>query len=185
VRKMTHISEADLQRMAPHIRWEFEMFRLAAEKSGMLGAGASVAQSETTTVVLMSSGSFHVKQHKTVESLIFEALLIHFRILLQFFYASRQKGVIPRAVDGDVLARDYVGPLWHPTRPSWLPECWQRCNKLLAHLTIERPNYIENRTIAWQGFEGKVQHIEAGYAAFFRSLSPEKKPWFAQEELWG
>jgi len=42
---MTSISEADLQEMAPHIRWEFEMFRLADENSGMPCTGASVAQS--------------------------------------------------------------------------------------------------------------------------------------------
>jgi hypothetical protein len=180
---MTPISEADLRNMAPHVQWEFDMLCLAAEKSRMSGAnkttGISGTTTTTVTIFAVNPASVRSQQHKTVESLIFEASLVHFRILLHFLFANRQKGDFLRVFPGDVLALDY-GPSWQPTRPSWLHEYWTRCNKLLAHLSVERPKYIESRTIEWPGLRLKIEHVEVVYVMFLRCLTLDRQEWFQQ-----
>jgi hypothetical protein len=131
------------------------------------------------TVTTTGPFSVQVQQHRTVESLILEALLIHLRNLMHFLYANRQTGDF-RVFPGDVIACDYVGPSWQPPHPSWLSEYWQRCNRLLAHLSLERAKCIENRTIEWPGLRNKIGHIEAVYVMFLRSLTLERQGWFQQ-----
>jgi hypothetical protein len=183
---MTPITESDLLKMAPHVQWEFEMLCLAAEKSGMqrntprTNTTTSVWGTTTVTVTTVGPLSVQAHQHKTVESLILEALLIHLRNLLHFLYANGQKDDLLRVLPGDVIACNYVGPSWQPTRPSWLREYWERCNRLLAHLSIERFGHIVNRTIEWQGLENKVEHIKAVYVMFLRSLTLDRQAWFQQ-----
>ena len=184
---MTPIAETDLRKMAPHVQWEFDMLCLAAQKSDVQRTtprtNTTTSLCGTTTVTVTTVGPVFVQaqQHKTVESLIFEASLIHFRTLLHFLFANRKKGDLLRVFDGDVLAVDYVGPAWQTTRPVWLPEYWQRCNRLLAHLSIERPKYIENSTIEWPGLRDKIEHIEVVYVMFLRSLTIDRQAWFQQE----
>jgi hypothetical protein len=177
------ITQTDLRNMASHIQWEFEMLCLAAEKSGMQPTtprtNTTTSVWGTTTVTATTVGPLYVQahQHKTLESLILEALLIHFRNLMHFLYANRQTGDL-RVLPGDVIACDYVGPSWQPPSPSWLSECWQRCNRLLAHLSIDRCRYIESRTIEWRGLDEKVEHIKAVYVSFLRSLTSGREAWF-------
>ena len=187
---MTPINEDDLQKMASHVQWEFDMLRLAAQKSSTpctntippTNTTTSLCGTTTVTVTTVGPVSVQVKQHRTVESLMLEASLIHFRILLHFLFANRRKSDFLRVFDGDVLAVDYVGLEWQPTRPVWLlPEYWQRCNRLLAHLSIERPEYIENRTIEWPGLRDKIEQIEVVYVLFLRSLTLDRQAWFQQE----
>jgi len=94
---MTPITESDLLKMAPHVQWEFEMLCLAAERAVCSGPhhephdnqrmGNNHGDSDHCGPALRPSA-----QHKTVESLMFEALLIHLRNLLHFLYANGQKG---------------------------------------------------------------------------------------------
>ena len=179
---MTPMSETDLRKVAFHVRWEFDMLGLAAEKVGVLRPNTTTRAWGTTTITATAVGTLSVQaqQHKTVDSLIFEALLVHLRNLLQFLFANRlkQKDDPLRVLPGDVLACDYVGPAWRPTRPPWLTEYREGCNRLLAHLSIERPRYIENRTIEWPGLPDKIEHIKGVYVAFLRSLTLDRQAWF-------
>src|ERR1051326_9226406 len=111
-----------LEKMAPHLAFEFHRFETAA-----------------------ATGMFH--QSGEWGGLIREALQIHFRNLLHFFYGDGK-------FEDDVLATDYTNAAssWKPTIPSWLGEY-----KLLAHLTYERVWYKESDNMFWW-LDEKIQH---------------------------
>jgi hypothetical protein len=162
-------SEDTLRDMAPHIAWEFSMFDLAACETFYSGPKVKSDAFGTTVVVMMSSTIKSV-QHRTVDRLVFEAFLIHFRNLLDFFYGKRTHR-------NDILVSDYQSN-WVPNRPLWESTDRQRCNKLLAHITSDRLQYLKDGTIEWSGLTEKHRHIRTEWNAFLQSLPPERLNWF-------
>lgn len=109
------------------------------------------------------------KSDNRIGLLIFEAFLIHFRNLLQFFYGTNDKKAHDKA-----RAVKY-GFVAH--RPDWYQEYSNRCNKLLAHPSYDRISYVESGRTEWR-FEGQLEHLRAEWSGFLESLEPERRVWF-------
>jgi hypothetical protein len=134
-----------LEKMASHVFFEYHRFDLAA-----------------------SNPAF--RRSDELGGLVREALLIHFRILLGFFYGSKQQ-------QDDVIVSDYTST-WIPNVPTWLEEYKQRCNKLLAHLTYKRVGYVDSNDMVWV-LDDKIQHLRSEWQLFLNSLPADRKVWFS------
>ena len=104
--------------------------------------------------------------------LILEALLLHFRNMLDFLFGEAKQ-------PDDVHASDFFtdASKWKPSRPDWLDEYRRRCNKLLAHLTYSRLNYSRRGEMVWK-LEDKLQRIHEVWEEFLAKLPPERRRWF-------
>jgi hypothetical protein len=116
-------------------------------------------------------------EDKGIGSLLFEACLIHFRNLLEFFYGKRE-------YSDDVVATDYVSPdVWKASSPDWLREYKERCAKLLAHPTYKRVEHMEAGTMGWH-LDAQFNHLQAEWSAFIEALPAERKAWFGAQCPW-
>jgi len=168
--------------MAPHVQWEFDMLFPAAEKCAPPNPTISFTSDITSTISssVQAFGAVRILRHKTVESLFLESLLVHLRNVLHFLFAVRSNPKDDIKVFAtDVLASDYALE-WQLARPLWLPEYWVRLNKLLAHLSMERMTYIENRKMEWPQLQEKVKDVSTAYIMFLRSLPLERQEWFRE-----
>jgi hypothetical protein len=148
-------SPQPLNRMARHIAYEMAMFVYAASLYPQLMA----------------------HEDKGIGSLLFEACLIHFRNLLEFFYGKRE-------CSDDVVATDYVSPdVWKASSPDWLREYKERCAKLLAHPTYKRVEHMEAGTMGWH-LDAQFNHLQAEWSAFIEALPAERKAWFGAQCPW-
>ena len=104
--------------------------------------------------------------------LIFEALLLHFRNIIDFFYTDSHNR-------DDVRACDFFpGPAqWKPEVPDWYREYKARCNKLLAHLTYSRTDFKRRNRMTWH-LTDKLRDIQGAWRLFLRTLPPERAAWF-------
>jgi hypothetical protein len=103
--------------------------------------------------------------------LLFEALLVHFRNLLDFFYGHPGKDLVHASHFFCDAAE------WRPTRPTWLKEYRTRCNKLLAHLTYSRVEYARKGEMDW-AVDEQMQHLRGRWNQFLEQLPPERRGWF-------
>jgi hypothetical protein len=100
-----------------------------------------------------------------------EALLIHFRNLMEFFYTKKQKK------DDLVLATHYTCEAPRGT-PAWHDDFNQRCQNLLAHLTYDRTRRRSKNEHHWYDVLEKISYMESEITGFLNSLTPERRAWF-------
>jgi len=104
-----------------------------------------------------------------LDGLLLEASLLHFRIVWDFFYASKKK-------DTDVVVNDYV-PTWTPTDPpARLKKIRKWLNVMLAHLTIHR---VDSKYKAGEITEGDIRLIRDStrdwFTAFWSALTEAQR----------
>jgi len=100
-----------------------------------------------------------------------ESYLLHFRNLLEFFYRKT-----PQA--DDAVVSHYVTPeVWTPKPPDWYDEYRIRCNKLLAHPTYSRVEYVEAGNMVWQ-LRDKTEFLRQVWSDFMKALPEERRAWF-------
>jgi hypothetical protein len=98
-----------------------------------------------------------------------DALLIHFRVLMDFFYAADCRD--------DIRAHHYTRGAPR-TAPAWHPEFKTKCNKLFAHLTYDRTAYRITDEHHWFDIPDKVEDMEGEITSFLQSLTTERRAWF-------
>ena len=111
---------------------------------------------------------------RSFRNAMLETFLIHYRNLLDFFYADKK-----RSLAHDVRAADYVidAKRWRERRPRMDKEATsnrERVNALLAHLTYRRLRYDERN---WSD-RRMLRQIEELLAAFAEQLPPRRRRWF-------
>ena len=100
-----------------------------------------------------------------------EAVLIHFRNLIEFFFTERDDK------DDLVLAHHYTGEV--PKKaPLWAKRYGQRCNELLAHLTYRRTHYRQHDRHHWADILEKCMQMDDEINGFLDTLTPERRAWF-------
>jgi hypothetical protein len=161
--------------VARKVVYEFTMFNFLCEtlrfdfqesvtfKPGDLtyvGTGGSADEDDRTTYALL------------------ESMLLHTRVLHDFFYKPRNPNN-PRTAD-DIIASDFV-PEWETLRPSkgeYLghSDRKDRLDKALAHLTLRRVKNDSNE----KQWNVDAIHVAIGNAikVFLQNLPDERKPWF-------
>lgn len=107
-----------------------------------------------------------------------ESFLLHFRNLRAFLCPSLQ-----RTTHDDVTAADFLdrGHLEDVTEPGPLERDKVRLDKMLAHLSYSRPDFIAEGVHAWNVPSMSIEILNA-LEAFLRELSPERGPWFLPVE---
>jgi hypothetical protein len=111
---------------------------------------------------------------RSFRNALLETFLIHYRNLLDFFYADQR-----RTLAHDVRAADYVADAkrWRARRPPMDKEAMgnrERVNAQLAHLTYRRLKYKERN---WSD-RRMAQQIEQLIATFGQQLPPRRRRWF-------
>ena len=111
---------------------------------------------------------------RSFRNAMLETFLIHYRNLLDFFYADKK-----RSLAHDVRAADYVidAKRWRERRPRMDKEASsnrERVNAQLAHLTYRRLRYDERN---WSD-RRMLRQIEELLAAFAAELPPRRRKWF-------
>ena len=187
-------TDAQLKEAAVDVAYEFKMFNLASRRldrlspslghnnsmvSVPLALPASAASSFSTAnnsapVAPVPISPWQASQqaaNSPGDLLDIEALLLHFRNLMEFFYTKSLEK------DNLVLAHHYhnSGPL--PKRP-WAHDFNIRCNNLLAHLTYFRSDKRRLNEHHWCDILEKVRYMEEEIVGFLDSLTPERKEWF-------
>jgi hypothetical protein len=111
---------------------------------------------------------------RSFRNAMLETFLVHYRNLLDFFYADQR-----RSLSHDVRASDFVADAkrWKARRPRLDKESSsyrERVNAQLAHLTYRRLKYNERN---WPD-RRMLQQIEALLATFAEQLPPRRRRWF-------
>ncbi len=183
------ISDDDLRKAAADVAYEFKMFRQAYKRylsSVPLPApvttgrppqmatarqwGASLGHNDSTIDVPLTLSTDTAKlSSQCVTHLYRDALLIHFRVLMDFFYEKDEKD--------DIRAHHYTRGTPRKA-PAWHDEFKIKCNKLFAHLTYNRTGYRIREEHHWYDIPDKVKDMEAEITGFLKSLTPESMAWF-------
>jgi len=98
-----------------------------------------------------------------------DALLIHFRVLIDFFYKGDEQD--------DVRAHHYTGGAPRQ-RPAWCADFERKCNKLFAHLTYRRTEYRDLDRHHWHELPQHASEMNAELARFLASLDANQRAWF-------
>ena len=111
---------------------------------------------------------------RSFRNALLETFLIHYRNLLDFFYADKR-----RWLQHDVKAADYVGDVkqWRARRPKMDKEASsnrERVNAQLAHLTYRRLRYDQRN---WSDRK-MLEQIEQLLDDFVRQLPAHRRRWF-------
>ncbi len=111
---------------------------------------------------------------RSFRNAMLETFLIHYRNLLDFFYADKR-----RSLSHDVRAADFVAdyPRWRERRPRMDKEATsnrERVNAQLAHLTYRRLKYEERH---WSD-RRMARQIEEILQIFIEQLPPHRRRWF-------
>lgn len=146
-------SVEELEAAASHVKYEFDMFRVA---SNYLWTGMCSPADDST------------------KNLALEAFLLHYRNLRAFLCPSLQ----PISSD-DVIASDFLGSTSAQdiVDPGELKADLTRINKLLAHLSYTRVKYEQAGEKEWK-HERMVSSIQVGLRVFFERLPAERHAWF-------
>jgi hypothetical protein len=99
-----------------------------------------------------------------------DALLIHFRVLMDFFFKRD-----PRR--DDILAHHYTRRTPRET-PAWHGDFKTKCDKLFAHLTYHRTASRIAEAHHWHEIPDRVNDMQAEITGFLKSLTPERMLWF-------
>lgn len=175
-------SDNELRAATIHVAYEIKMFREAWKRldshSPSLGYNNSAVliplapPANIPTPLFTSNNSTPTPQIPDDSLLGVEALLVHFRNLMEFFYTPYPNK------DDLVLAQHYTGGAPPQKRPTWVTTSNRRCGELLAHLTYRRSVYLNNNQHHWNGLPELVEKMEEQITAFLDSLTPERKAWF-------
>lgn len=108
--------------------------------------------------------------------LVFEALLLHLRILLDFFFP-----VNPR--ETDVIVGDFLPnmPAVMQSSPEWLGAYRWRLNKLLAHLTYNRVGSVRSNQMEWSDLPKHLNDMKVFWSVFLDALPEHQRVWFNQK----
>lgn len=111
---------------------------------------------------------------RSFRNAMLETFLVHYRNLLDFFYADHR-----HALSHDVRAADYVSDekRWRKRRPPMDKEAGtnrERVNALLAHLTYRRLRYADRN---WSD-RRMLRQIEGLLGIFAEQLPPRRRRWF-------
>ena len=108
-----------------------------------------------------------------VNALLLEACFLHFRVVWDFFYGTRQ-------AETDVLLRDFlpgkIPKALRPKKPPRLQEIRTSLDETLAHLTTKRigPGFKAGR-ITFTDLQLMQQHIEELFTALTKCVSVEQR----------
>jgi len=166
--------EDKLRQAAIDVAYELKMFREARNryiKPVLLTAsGAQLGHNDSRAgMPLTMSASAGAPSPQYADYLDRDALLIHIRILSDFFYKPSH--------DDDIRAHDYIGG--GPRQPpAWARDFSKKCNKLFAHLTYRRTEYRARDEHHWHEVPGWVNDIDAEMTHFLESLIVEQRKWF-------
>jgi hypothetical protein len=150
-------AEQELQGAAKHVKYEVAMLLYAAEHLG--GFHSSPMATPTGTEKNMALESF----------------LLHVRNLRAFLYPSLQ----PVGND-DVVASDFLGERWARDigdDPGVLASDKQRLNRMLAHLSYSREEFIAAGDHGWEVAQMAVAILQQ-MDAFLAKLSERAASWF-------
>ena len=155
------LDPAKLRKAAEHVTYEIEMLFFAARDIGGWHA-SPIAPPED------------VKKNMALE-----CFLLHFRNLRSFLCPGSD------APTDDILAGDFLG--WRKVKDvaEILPLAVtgkERLDKMLAHLSYARKNFIEARNYGWPTAEMELALLDQ-MQLFFEKLSPERRSWFPPEEV--
>lgn len=173
------VPEDKLRKAAVDVAYEFKMFREArnrymspirsvagAAAAGFGGAGLGHNDSRAGMPLPLSATTSTFSPTYTAY-LDRDALLIHTRVLMDFFYGA--------GGGDDVLAHHFTGATRRSV-PPWPKAFRIKCNKLFAHLTYERTARRDRDEHHW--YDIPVKEIEAEITKFLNSLTPERQEWF-------
>jgi len=165
--------------VAQKVDYEFTMFKFLCERL-RLDSQESVTF-KPGDVTFVGTGTSTDEDDRTTYALL-ESLLLHTRVLHDFFYKPRNPNN-PRTAD-DVIASDFV-TFWESLRPSkgdyiGNADRKERLDKALAHLTLRRVEYDSNEK------QWNVDAIEAAIGnaikIFLHNLPDDKRPWFTMPD---
>jgi len=152
------------------VAYEFGMFRFLCEKLEF-----DFRESVTFKpgdVTFLGTGSSTDDDDRTTFALL-ESMLLHTRVLLDFFYGNRCKD--------DIIAQDFV-PNWNNLRPPLGPYLaddsqHERLNKALAHLTLKRIDYDAGQK-SWD-VTAISSEIGRVISSFIANLPADRRAWFS------
>ena len=107
-----------------------------------------------------------------MSAMLRESLLIHMRLMLDFFYPRKTFNPKFR----DVFVLDYL-PAWSRPEPAWIDPYRKKIDEQLAHLTINRV-----RMPPWGDKE--ILHINALIDEFLGALAPGKLALYDPRNGW-
>ena len=160
--------------LAGVIGYEFRMFAHLCER--LHGPFESSGHFEPGNIEL--TGSSDDTEYKRDLSAQLEGLLLHARILRDFFYYFEFKKHATGRWRDDLMAQDFI-PDWTLTRPpagDYLCENKERMDKAVAHLTKKRVEY-KSLGMKWDvpRLRGELQPV---IDHFKERLTPETRGWF-------
>jgi hypothetical protein len=173
--------------VAKKITYEFEMFKYLC---GELDSASDETEWFIPGKIVMLGSGVTSKKKRRISPLL-ESLLLHTRVLRDFFYESRRQSRVVtcphcgkqdqktrQARPDDVFAEDFV-PNWKDQRPalgSYVKGQRDRLNKALAHLTIARVQYTGDQK-RWN-ITAIREEIQPVIDKFKACLPASQKPWF-------
>jgi hypothetical protein len=148
-------SQEDLKSMAGHVRYEITEFTASARRLRELkpqrGAGKEIDRSEWNRAL--------------------ESMLLHFRVLRDFFGEKPKDGNAPKK--DDVRAEEYLTK-WSPSGDALFADTRNRINKRLTHLTWERLKEGQD----WPELDAMKKAIDDTVERFIKALPPNEAGWF-------
>lgn len=105
-----------------------------------------------------------------------EHILLHFRILLEFFFHHRGG-----TEDRYVFADDFIDRKFAEVRPQWANVNEGRCNDLIAHLSHKRFGYRQKNEHHWRDILEDCKAMDEEITRFLtvlESSSPSRRAWF-------
>jgi hypothetical protein len=180
---MSPISDDSLRKAALDVAYEFKLFREAYKRYRSPDLPAPVPpiipelslsrghNDSTINMPLTLSANTATLSPQSMAHLDRDALLIHFRVLMDFFYGGEEKR------KDDIRAHHYTRGAPR-NAPTWHVEFREKCNKLFAHLTYSRTAYRIRDGHHWYDIPEKVMDMEAEITGFLMSLTPERMAWF-------
>ncbi len=163
-----------LRQAAIDVAYEFKMFREARNRYLMsvlpTAAGVQLGHNDSRAgMPLTISAAAGAPSSHYAAYLNRDALLIHIRILGDFFYKPDD--------EDDIRAHHYRGG--GPRQPpAWSGDFNKKCNKLFAHLTYRRAEYRVRDEHHWHEVPGWTQDIDVDITQFLESLTAEQRNWF-------
>jgi hypothetical protein len=188
------ITEAKLKEAAFDLKYEFTRFRMAwkalevdslsigsfsSPGSLLPGSFSTLGNNNASAVVdvfgvVSKSSTPRPPADPDKHYALVEHTLIHFRILIEFFFHHT-------APDDYVLASDFACNHLRKTRPKWVNEYEERCNDLIAHLSYERIGYRQRNEHHWKDILDKCKLMDEEITNFLTALeasSPARSAWF-------
>ena len=149
-------SPTELQVAAHHVTYEIGMLFFSAEDLGGWHASPLAPPEDMA------------------KNMALECFLLHFRNLRAFLCPSIQASSVDDIIAGDFLneleARD-IG------EAEVLSNDKKRLDRMLAHLSYSRKEYIEAKSYGWLTAEMELALLDQ-LEVFFGRLSPERREWF-------